>query len=303
MIEVKELSKSFNGVEVLHSVSLRVEPGEIVGFVGMNGSGKTTTMRSIMALISYESGEVFIDGDRQDAGRTFAEKLGYMPEERGLYANQPVQAQLEYFGQLQGLTSSDSKRRAVDLLDTFGLTKKARHKLSDLSLGNQQRVQLMVSMIHEPKYLILDEPFSGLDPVGVQDLLNLILGQRERGVGILFSSHILPYVEQLCDKVVIIHQGRIVSEKKMSELSRDESRKYEITCERSFPNEWLMGIDAIEIKRTNDVITVELSELTSGSTSQLVLQRAMEFGEIKGFNQLHQSLDAYYKKLINADVA
>ena len=174
MIEVKELSKSFNGVEVLHSVSLRVEPGEIVGFVGMNGSGKTTTMRSIMALISYESGEVFIDGDRQDAGRTFAEKLGYMPEERGLYANQPVQAQLEYFGQLQGLTSSDSKRRAVDLLDTFGLTKKARHKLSDLSLGNQQRVQLMVSMIHEPKYLILDEPFSGLDPVGVQDLLNLI---------------------------------------------------------------------------------------------------------------------------------
>jgi ABC-2 type transport system ATP-binding protein len=209
MLEVRDISKSFGTKEVLRSISFTISPGEIVGFVGANGSGKTTTMRLIMGLLSPDYGSIEIDGALSDATRKNSRMLGYMPEERGLYMNQSLQAQLNFFGDLQGVKGELRESRIESLLGRLGIEQYRYQNLGELSLGNQQRVQLAVSLLHQPRYLILDEPFSGLDPTGVEALREVLIEEAAKGVGIIFSSHILPYVEEISGEVLILNQGRI----------------------------------------------------------------------------------------------
>ncbi|MBO3744554.1 ATP-binding cassette domain-containing protein [Streptosporangiaceae bacterium NEAU-GS5] len=215
MLETVELRKSF-GRPVLDGVSLAVRPGEVFGFVGANGAGKTTTMRIVMGVLTPDGGEVRWQGEPLDfaARRTF----GYLPEERGLYQKMRVAEQITYFGRLHGLTPQAAARATGALVERLGLAERANETVQALSLGNQQRVQLAVALVHDPAVLVLDEPFSGLDPLAV-DALGEVLRERARGgVPVIFSSHQLELVERLCDSVGIIANGRIVAGGTVDEL-------------------------------------------------------------------------------------
>lgn len=209
MITLANVRKSFGGNLVLDEISFSLSPGEIVGFVGANGSGKTTTMRAIMGLVTIDSGAVTIDGQSPRRDRKILQSLGYLPEERGLYMNEPLLSQLHFFGELQGLSQQNRNERINQLLIQLEIEKYRETRIRELSLGNQQRAQIAVALLHNPRYLILDEPFSGLDPMGMEDLLTILRGESERGVAILFSSHILAHVAEISDRVLVLSGGHI----------------------------------------------------------------------------------------------
>jgi ABC-2 type transport system ATP-binding protein len=188
-------------------VSFAVEPGQMFGFVGPNGAGKTTTMRIIMGVLAPDAGEVRWRGEPLSFG--IRSRFGYMPEERGLYPKMRVKAQLSYLASLHGVTDPDAA--ADRWIDRLGLTERSGDRVEELSLGNQQRVQLAAALVHEPELLVLDEPFSGLDPVGVDVLSGVLLDYARTGVPVVFSSHQLELVERLCEAVAIIKDGRLVA--------------------------------------------------------------------------------------------
>ena len=207
MLELEGLEKRYGDLVALDGVSFTVRPGELYGFVGTNGAGKTTTMRIVLGVLEPDAGSVRWQGKAIDAEvrRTF----GYMPEERGLYPKMRVRAQLEYLAELHGLTRADSVKATTHWMDRLGVASRSDDRIEALSLGNQQRVQLAAALVHHPAVLVLDEPFSGLDPVGVDALAEVLREQADQGVPVVFSSHQLDLVERLCDSVGIIKGGRI----------------------------------------------------------------------------------------------
>ena len=217
MLELLDLSRRFGDIVALDGVTFSIPDGEIVGFVGPNGAGKTTTMRIALGVLEPDAGDVRWNGRPIDAEAR--RRFGYMPEERGLYPKMKVQEQLVYLARLHGLSRPDASRRAAETIEVLGVAERANDRVENLSLGNQQRVQLAAALVHRPDVLILDEPFSGLDPVGVDALTGVLRGEAEgRGVPVVFSSHQLELVERLCDRVVLIDHGRIVAAGTIEEL-------------------------------------------------------------------------------------
>ncbi len=187
MLKVDGLAKAFGELRAVDAVSFTAPDGVITGFLGANGAGKTTVMRMIMGLLLPDAGRISWNGHSLKAETR--RRFGYMPEERGLYPKQRVADQLAYFGQLRGLSSRDSNQQAKELLEQFGLADRARAKLETLSLGNQQRVQIIASLMGVPRMLILDEPFSGLDPLATDEMVGLLRSRAREGAPVLFSSH------------------------------------------------------------------------------------------------------------------
>ena len=209
VIEVDGLSRSFGDLRAVDDVSFTVPGGQMTGFVGGNGAGKTTTMRMIMGLLATHAGEVRWNGAPITAANR--RRIGYMPEERGLYPKQKALDQLVYLGELSGMTAAAAKASVMDHLERFGLADRASERVEKLSLGNQQRVQIIVALMTTPDALILDEPFSGLDPQAVDSMADLLREHTARGVPVLFSSHQLDLVERLCDRLVVLSTGRVVA--------------------------------------------------------------------------------------------
>ena len=209
MLHLEGISRSFGDVRALDGVSFTVQRGRLTGFVGGNGAGKTTAMRIVLGVLSADAGSVTLDGRPLDAAtrRTF----GYMPEERGLYPRMKVAEQLAYLARLHGLDRTTADRRARELIARLDLTERADDRLDTLSLGNQQRAQIAAALVHEPALLVLDEPFSGLDPIAVDTVMAVLSERAKAGAPVLFSSHQLDVVERLCDDLVIIAGGRIVA--------------------------------------------------------------------------------------------
>jgi ABC-2 type transport system ATP-binding protein len=206
MLTVSRLHKTYGEVVALDGVSLDAAPGRLVGFLGPNGSGKTTTMRAVFGLVHLDAGEVTWHDDPVDSQVRLG--FGYMPEQRGLYPRMPVGRQLTYFARMHGVEAARARAAAGHWLGRLGLEERIDAPLDDLSHGNQQRVQLAAALVHEPQLLVLDEPFSGLDPLGVQSMSEVLREQAEGGTAVLFSSHQLELVEELCDDVIIIADGR-----------------------------------------------------------------------------------------------
>src|SRR3954447_7866258 len=190
-------------------MTFTVRPGVVTGFLGPNGAGKTTTMRAIFGLTVLDAGAVRWDG--APITDTVRRRFGYLPEERGLYPNMRIGDQLVYLGRLRGLSKATASERAHSWLQRLDLGDRTRSNLEELSLGNQQRVQLISALVHEPEVLVLDEPFSGLDPVGVDVLSGVLTEYAATGVPVVFSSHQLDLVERLCEAVAIIKDGRLVA--------------------------------------------------------------------------------------------
>jgi ABC-2 type transport system ATP-binding protein len=208
VLEIRSLEKRFADVVALDGASFTVAPGRIVGFLGPNGAGKTTTMRAIFGLLRPDRGDVLWHGEQ--VGVEQLARFGYMPEERGLYPKMKVGDELTYLGQLSGMRRADATGATAAWLDRLGLSDRADARVEELSHGNQQRVQLAAAMLHEPELAVLDEPFSGLDPLGVESMADMVRQTAATGVAVLFSSHQLDLVEDICQDVVIIDRGRIV---------------------------------------------------------------------------------------------
>ena len=229
-LELIDLRRNYGTTVALDGLSFTVGAGQMMGFVGPNGAGKTTAMRIVLGVLEPNSGEVLWNGRPVD--RDARRRFGYMPEERGLYPKMKVRDQLVYLARLHGVTIPDAQDSADKLIGRLGLSERADDRVETLSLGNQQRVQLAAALIHEPEVLVLDEPFSGLDPVGVDVLADVLKGEAARGVPVVFSSHQLELVERLCDEYVLIDEGRSVAsgrvidlEMSLSDVFRAETKK------------------------------------------------------------------------------
>lgn len=208
MLELSGLRKSYGAVRALVDVSLTAQRGRMLGFLGPNGAGKTTSMRAIFGLLRLDEGTVHWDGHA--VGKAERLRFGYMPEQRGLYPRMRIAEQLSYLGELHGQSKAAARASAADWLDKLGLADRRNDRLEALSHGNQQRVQLAAALVHSPELVVLDEPFSGLDPLGVETMSALLRESTRRGAAVLFSSHQLDLVEDLCDDVAIVNAGRIV---------------------------------------------------------------------------------------------
>ncbi|HSD64499.1 MAG TPA: ATP-binding cassette domain-containing protein, partial [Ignavibacteriaceae bacterium] len=201
-LEVQHLSKSFDSVKAVDDISFTIPEGSVFGLIGRNGAGKTTTIRMMMNIYLPDSGEVVLKGSQ--IGQEFKDQVGYLPEERGLYKKMKVLETLLFFAELKGKTGIDIENKAMYYLNKFDLAARKNSKLEDLSKGNQQKIQFITTILHDPEFIILDEPFSGLDPINTDLLLEIILELKNRNKVIILSTHLMDFAEKLCDHIVMI---------------------------------------------------------------------------------------------------
>jgi ABC-2 type transport system ATP-binding protein len=293
-LELDRLNKTFgsgdSAVRALTDMSFTVHTGEIYGFVGSNGAGKSTAMRIALGVLASDSGEARVDGTPvdDDIRRT----IGYMPEERGLYDKERIADQLIFFGRLHGMTKQAATSATTDLLDQLGLADRAEAKLQELSLGNQQRVQLAASLVHQPDLLILDEPFSGLDPVAVSVMSDMLLSKAAEGVPVLFSSHQLDLVQRLCHRVGIITKGQMKAEGTVDELRNRGPVLYEVD---TTARDWYPAGTRVVEDDGNSVV------LDAGDVpDQQILHAALDAGTVHGFTRRVPDLTDLFKEVVSS---
>ncbi|KQB84838.1 ABC transporter ATP-binding protein [Corynebacterium lowii] len=290
-LHIDHLNKSYGEHQVLTNMTFDVREGEVYGFVGSNGAGKSTTMRIALGVLAADSGEVRLGSQRLDDA--LRRTIGYMPEERGLYTKSPIAEQLVFLGRLHGMTKAAATRSTEELLERLGLAERAKDKLDDLSLGNQQRVQLAASLVHDPQVLILDEPFSGLDPVAVSVMSTMLLDKARAGVPVLFSSHQLDLVQRLCDRVGIIAGGQMKAEGTVAELRHSGPRRYEVhTPARGWYPPGTRVVDS------NDEYVV--LELDGGVDEQHILRAALSTGPVYSFSPHVPDLTDLFQEVVQA---
>jgi ABC-2 type transport system ATP-binding protein len=291
-----DLSRRFGDVVALDSVSFSVAEGEMVGFVGPNGAGKTTAMRIALGVLAPDSGEVRWRGKPVD--QSVRRRFGYMPEERGLYPKMRVLDQLVYLATLHGLSRTDATGEALRMIDVLGVAGRARDRTDALSLGNQQRVQLAAALVHRPEVLVLDEPFSGLDPVGVDVLSGVLRERAEAGVPVVFSSHQLDLVERLCESVVLINKGRIVAAGRIADLrSRDHRRLVRVEV-LGAPPDWHAALPGVRVMdHFPDGAVLELSD---SLRERDVLDAARAAGDVRHFSVVQPSLTEIFREAVRS---
>ncbi|WP_432370766.1 ABC transporter ATP-binding protein [Staphylococcus chromogenes] len=218
-LKVSHVSKRFQQVTAVNDISFELETGKMLGFLGRNGAGKTTTFRMILGLTEPSEGEIHFNGHKINTSNY--NEIGYLPEERGLHAKLKVVDELTYLATLKGMNKKDIKKAIDYWLNRFQITEHRDKKIESLSKGNQQKVQLLASMIHEPQLLILDEPFSGLDPVNVELLKKAVIDLNQQGTTIIFSSHRMEHIEELCDDVCILNRGQMVVQGPLQQVKRE----------------------------------------------------------------------------------
>lgn len=301
MLDLAGLGKRFGEKVVLRDLSFSVAPGQMFGFVGTNGAGKTTTMRIAMGVLATDEGEVRWQGVPANAG--IRRRWGYMPEERGLYAKMRILDQLVYFAELHGMSRTDARTSATDWLRTLGVSGTPSDRLETLSLGNQQRVQLAAALVHEPELLILDEPFSGLDPVGVDVMAAALRSRVERGVSVVFSSHQLDLVERLCDAVGIIKDGRMHAVGTVQELRGDNRAvRYRVAVDGAggdASKAWAETVPGVTVLADDSDGT--LVELAQGTDEQGLLDAARAAGRVRAFAPVNPSLTELFREVVNGD--
>lgn len=294
MLELQHLTRTYGEFLAADSVSFTVPDGRMVGFVGGNGAGKTTTMRMIMGVLAPTSGAVL--WDRQPATRAERSRFGYMPEERGLYPKQPVLAQLAYLGRLHGMTQQGAKERATDLLTRFGLGERLSSPVETLSLGNQQRAQIIASVMGDPLMLVLDEPFSGLDPTAVDQMSELLREHTAQGTPVLFSSHQLDLVDRLCDAIVVLHRGRVVAEGTSEELRAQAPLRYRLTM--SSDTGWVRdarGVEVIDLDGPSVLV-----QPSDEQVAERLLTEAVSRGGVREFSRIRPTLSEIYREVATA---
>jgi ABC-2 type transport system ATP-binding protein len=245
-VDVSHISKSFGAVKAVDDCSFSIEKGELFGLLGPNGAGKTTCLRVMLDIFKPDAGSVAILGGPMDESKK--DRIGYMPEDRGLYQEIPLDRCLNYLGSLKGLSKSEVKVRARDYLERFDLAEHRFKKVKELSKGMQQKAQIIATLLHQPELLIVDEPFSGLDPVNTQMIKDLLREQRDRGVTIILCSHQMHLVEELCDRIVLIDHGKVMLYGELEEVrKRYAANALLVRSEKELPDlSMLPGVESVE---------------------------------------------------------
>jgi ABC-2 type transport system ATP-binding protein len=294
LLELEGLRRTFGPLVALDDLTFSVPSGEVVGFLGPNGAGKTTTMRAIFGLIDLDAGVVLWNGT--PVGRAQWRRFGYMPEERGLYPGMLVGEQVEYLGRLHGMSPQDAASATRAWLERLEIADRATSKVETLSHGNQQRVQLAAALIHEPELLVLDEPLSGLDPTGIDAIGHVLVDQARAGCCVLFSSHQLDLVEDLCEQVTIIEHGRLVVSGTVDDLANSGARRLVVRVEGERSADWARGLKGVSV-----------SEVAAGAIrlildddvdSDVVLRAAMAAGRVTEFTFARRRLSEVFREAV-----
>jgi ABC-2 type transport system ATP-binding protein len=294
LLSVAGLRRRYGTVTALDDLSFEVPSGQVIGFLGPNGAGKTTTMRAVFGLTDLDAGQVLWNG--QPVTRANRRRFGYMPEERGLYPGMLVGDQVEYLGRLHGLSAKDASDRTAHWLETLNVADRRGSKVETLSHGNQQRVQLAAALVHEPDLIVLDEPLSGLDPTGIDTIGGVLVERATAGCCVLFSSHQLDQVEDLCERVVIISHGRLVAEGTVDELATAGARRLVVRIEGARDAAW-----------ARDIVGVTVSEVSAGAVrlvleesvdSDVVLRAAMSAGKVTQFAFERRRLSEVFREAL-----
>ena len=294
-LTLDRLNKTFGTVRALTDLTFSVDGGEIFGFVGSNGAGKSTAMRIVLGVLAADSGDVRWNGSSIDV-RT-RRNIGYMPEERGLYPRMKVGDQLVYLARLHGMDTVAARRSMEHWTEVLGIDGRRGDEVLKLSLGNQQRVQLAAALVHEPVILVLDEPFSGLDPVAVDVMSGVLREQAAAGVPVMFSSHQLDLVERLCDRVGIIKSGSIVAIGGIDELRETDNRRWLIDGEPAAA--WIANVAEARVVQVDGSRTVvEVADHTNRDIDQALLSAALAAGPVREFTRQRPTLTDLYRDVV-----
>ncbi|HXX88668.1 MAG TPA: ATP-binding cassette domain-containing protein [Acidimicrobiales bacterium] len=266
VLELRGLTRHYGEITALDDLSFTVPSGQVVGFLGPNGAGKTTTMRAIFGLVDLDAGSVRWNGTA--VTQRERRRFGYMPEERGLYPGMRVGEQLEYLGRLHGMSAREAASATRAWLEQLGLAERVDSRVDSLSHGNQQRVQLVSALMHEPDLLVLDEPLAGLDPTGIDDIGQVLIHQARSGRCVLFSSHQLDQVEDLCESVTIIDHGRLVVSGRVDDLAAQGQRRLVVRVEGDRDGQWARGLPGVSVSEA------------SGGAVRLVLEASVDSDEV-----------------------
>ncbi|GAE32556.1 ABC transporter ATP-binding protein [Halalkalibacter hemicellulosilyticus] len=273
-----DVTKQFGSFTAVDHLSLDIPEKQIFGFLGANGAGKTTTFRMILGLMDQSGGKISWNGERIDYSKS--DEIGYLPEERGLYPKLKVRDQIVYLGKLRGMKKSDILTELESWLERFKVPDYIDKKIEELSKGNQQKIQFISAVIHKPKLLILDEPFSGLDPVNVELLKEAVVDLKEKGTTILFSSHRMEHVEELCEYLCILQHGKPIVHGGLRDIKRSFGKK-NVTVHADFDIEFLTEIDGVvKLKKTTEG---GILQITNEEVSQKVLLALQGKGFVRKF--------------------
>ncbi|HVV21901.1 MAG TPA: ATP-binding cassette domain-containing protein [Pseudonocardiaceae bacterium] len=292
-LEIDHVCKRYGDVVALQDMTFEVRPGELFGFVGSNGAGKTTTMRIALGVLSADAGEVRWDGRPVDLDTR--RHIGYMPEERGLYPRMKVAEQLVYLARLHGMTARAAAASVDRWLERLGVAARRDDEVQKLSLGNQQRVQLAAALVHDPTILVLDEPFSGLDPVAVDVMSQVLIEKCAHGVPTVFSSHQLDLVERLCDRVGIVRSGQMVACGAIDELRAGGVDEVVVDAP-SAPDGWADHLPGVTVRAREGRRTV--LALQPGADDQTVLRAALATGPVHEFARRRPSLTELFREVV-----
>lgn len=294
-ISVRGVTKSFSTQRAVDEISFDVPEGSIYGFLGPNGSGKTTTIRMILKILIPDSGEIRVLG--KDLDDKTSNRIGYLPEERGLYRSMRVEDQLVFFGALHGLSTAEAKRRAHSWLERFDAGDWAMRKIQELSKGMQQKVQFIGTVIHDPDLVILDEPFSGLDPVNTRLLKDVMLEIRARGATVIFSTHQMEQVEKSCDRILLIHKGRKVVEGLLSRIRQEHGGDVvQVEYSGELPREAVKDL----VESINDHGQYAEIRLRREEDAPALLRRLVGACDVRRFQIAEASLDDIFVRVVEA---
>jgi ABC-2 type transport system ATP-binding protein len=293
-LKLTNLKRQFGKVTALDNLSFTVPSGQVVGFLGPNGAGKTTTMRAIFGLTDLDAGTV--SWNEKPVGPAERLRFGYMPEERGLYPSMLVAEELEYLGRLHGMSADKAAANTKRWLERLGIEDRASSKVETLSHGNQQRVQLAAALVHDPEVLILDEPLAGLDPSGIDAIGQVLVEQARLGCCVLFSSHQLDLVEDLCESVTIIDHGRLVASGLVDELETQGERRLTVRVEGDRQGSWALKIPGVKVSelRGGDIRLI----LEDSTDSNKVLDAARGAGTVTKFDFERRRLSEVYRETV-----
>jgi len=295
MLELVGLTRRYGDVVALDDLSISIPSGEVFGLLGPNGAGKTTAMRAVLGISTPDAGSVLLDGQPIDLDQR--RRFGYLPEERGLYGGMRVLDQLVYLAELHGMPSHDARASAQSWLERLGVADRSHDKLSALSLGNQQRVQLAAALVHGPDVLVLDEPFSGLDPVATDELGRVLDEISARGATVVFSSHQLDLVESRCSSVAIIDKGRLVASGSVLDLTTSGRRRLVVELTSAPSNGWASNIDGVSVSEsTGSRVRLVLED---GVDPQVVLRAAMGAGTVTYFSFERRRLSEVFREAVS----
>ncbi|MCX6579821.1 MAG: ATP-binding cassette domain-containing protein [Candidatus Aminicenantes bacterium] len=297
-LELEHLVKDFADKRAVDDVSLKVKHGEILGLLGPNGAGKTTTMRMIMNIIAPDSGTIKILGEH--FSERLKEKIGYLPEERGLYRKMKVSEILEFFGELKGMKPAEIKSKGKELLKKFSLEQYWDKKVEELSKGMAQKLQFIVTIIHSPDLLILDEPFSGLDPLNIELVKDIILEKKKEGISIIFSTHLMDYAEKLVDAVVMIDKGKKVLDGSLSELKAEFGAKF-VRVNYEGDSSFVASLDYVkQVRDYGNEMEIELGDI---ALKNRLLKELVSRISVNGFQVTEASLNHIFIRKVNEGAA